>query len=243
MRTILFDFTGIYREQTALREQAEEYLDLATLTGTDCYCDPETEQTLKKLLAKLPPESLRVMDSGNYHYMSRLLAELAGQKISLAVLDHHTDMQPPALLPLLSCGSWLADTLRDLPLVQEVYLIGPPYEAISQIPEEYRAKVHWISQEELEDGSWHQKLAGFHPSHPLYLSIDKDILSPEECPTNWDQGTLKPDGLKTILRCLTAQNPPIAVDLCGEPEYRQATASQLTQSTKVTLDLIHFFSC
>lgn len=39
--------------------------------------------------------------------MSKLLLGLEKEDLFLAVFDHHTDMQPPALLPVLSCGSWI----------------------------------------------------------------------------------------------------------------------------------------
>ena len=54
MRKTILDFTGIYREQSALREEAEEYLDVSRLAGTDCYCDPETERSLKEMVEKMP---------------------------------------------------------------------------------------------------------------------------------------------------------------------------------------------
>lgn len=104
------------------------------------------------------------------------------------VLDHHTDMQPPALLPVLSCGSWLLDTLRENPRVRQVFLIGPPQEALDQIPVECQERLLTISQEELGDGSWREILGTFRTDWPVYVSVDKDVLAPEVCRTNWDQG-------------------------------------------------------
>ena len=241
MRRTILDFTGIYRNQETLRAEAQEYLDLSRMQGTDCYCDPETEKKLREMLRKVPEGGIHLMDSGNYHYMSKLfLGELA-RDVSLVVLDHHTDMQPPALLPILSCGSWLADKLRDVPGVRQTFLIGPPLEALEQIPMEYRGRVSWISMEELEDGSWKKKLSGFHADFPVYFSVDKDVFSPQVCSTNWDQGTMRLEEMTGILGWFRSQGETTGVDLCGEPDPVRAKEREIARSMDVNRILMSFW--
>lgn len=243
MRKTILDFTGIYREQTSLRAEAQEYLDVSFLAGTDCYCDPEAEQTLRELFKKLPAGGIHLMDSGNYHYMSKIFLEIFSGDVSLVVLDHHTDMQPPVLLPILSCGSWLADTLRSNPRVRQVFLIGPPQEALDQIPEEFRNKVFWISQEELDAGNWNEKLRKFHAGYPVYFSVDKDVLAPEVCRTNWDQGRMRMEELEKILQWFVCQRRVAGADICGEPELRSASAGDLAQSVEISRKVMKAMVC
>ncbi len=50
----------------------------------------------------------------------------------------------------------------------------------------------------------------------IYISIDKDALSPAHAATNWDQGSLDVAALKEIIAGLAASHKIIGVDICGE---------------------------
>lgn len=50
----------------------------------------------------------------------------------------------------------------------------------------------------------------------IYLSIDKDALSPAYAATNWDQGSLDVAALKEIITGLATSHKIIGVDICGE---------------------------
>jgi arginase family enzyme len=50
----------------------------------------------------------------------------------------------------------------------------------------------------------------------LYISIDKDALSPTYAATNWDQGSLTLDALKNFITTLTAGRKILGIDICGE---------------------------
>ena len=243
MRRTILDFTGIYRNQETLRAEAQEYLDLSRMQGTDCYCDPETERSLKEMVEKMPRGGIHLMDSGNYHYVSKIFLEVYADEVSLVVLDHHTDMQPPALLPILSCGSWLADALKANQGIRQVFLIGPPLEALEQIPTEYRDRIAWISQEDLAGGNWREKLENFHAAYPVYLSVDKDVLAPQVCRTNWDQGIMQLDEMEEVIRWFACRGQIVGADICGEPELRQASARDLSQSTAVSRRMMNCMVC
>jgi arginase family enzyme len=81
--------------------------------------------------------------------------------------------------------------------------------------------VWFVTQEELDDGSGAAKIKEVFASHagtfPVYLSVDKDILSKEELDTNWDQGNVRVDELLSLAKDCLAGRKVLAVDLCGEP--------------------------
>lgn len=52
-------------------------------------------------------------------------------------------------------------------------------------------------------------------SLPVFLSIDLDVLNPNEFKTNWDQGTMTFDELQETIRSIAAQRRIIAIDICG----------------------------
>ena len=74
------------------------------------------------------------MDSGNYHYMSRIGAGRVKEPFNLLVFDNHTDMQLPAFGGLCP-GGWIASALEEVEKLQEVWLIGPDEEAYGQVEE------------------------------------------------------------------------------------------------------------
>lgn len=54
---------------------------------------------------------------------------------------------------------------------------------------------------------------------PLYISIDKDVLSESEGKTNWDQGNVVLDQILQFIETYLQQTPGrqlIGVDVCGE---------------------------
>jgi hypothetical protein len=217
MKPFCFSLSGIYESEGYAWEQAGKIWDLRELRGTDGYLDPETEQFLeaelgrKKETKELP--RIRLLDSGNYHYMSKLLLGLEKEDLFLAVFDHHTDMQPPALLPVLSCGSWIRDAARAYQNIKGICVIGPPEASVRET--EAMEHVWFVTQEELDDGSGAAKIKEVFASHagtfPVYLSVDKDILSKEELDTNWDQGNVRVDELLSLAKDCLAGRKVLAV--------------------------------
>jgi arginase family enzyme len=134
--------------------------------------------------------SVHYIDNGNYHYLSKLFLEMMDETFDLLVLDNHSDMQTPAFGDILSCGSWVKNVLDSNANVDNVYLCGVDGEKIDL----------------------KQIIKG---TNPLYISIDKDVLSKHDYLTNWDQGSLRIDELETFLRDVTAHRNVCGVDVCG----------------------------
>lgn len=105
---------------------------------------------------------------------------------------------------MLSCGNWLRYAIS-LPSLCHIYFLGQAREVV------------------------HPKIINLAPdevtrlSTPLYISIDKDILSQEELPLSWEQGDWLKKGLFEALNRVNA--PLLGADICGEPLFRQDSFS------------------
>ena len=128
-RVLICEFSGSYREQGFLQwlqEQGSEAerLDFTQLEGCCCYCDEEAEKAIGAALPLRLP-AFRWLDSGDYHYMSHLLALREKEPFHLVLMDHHPDNQEPAFGGVLSCGSWVRAMREANPLLRDVLSIGP----------------------------------------------------------------------------------------------------------------------
>ena len=56
----------------------------------------------------------------------------------------------------------------------------------------------------------------FQNDMPLYISIDKDALAPAYASTNWDQGSLSTEMLKSFIASFAASHKILGIDICGE---------------------------
>lgn len=177
------------------------------------------------------------LGSGDYHHVSSLLiARLAQQgPLQVVVLDNHPDnMRFPFGI---HCGSWVRHVAR-LPFVSHVHVVGITSSDVSKILQQYlwplwRGKLtywcigvnapfaKWLgfaaavrvfaSPNALLDAfsSWIEKAP-----LPVYLSIDKDVLSQEIVHTNWDQGCFQENHL--IRAILLLKNHILGSDVTGD---------------------------
>lgn len=237
---VIMDFTGIYGEQPFARDGNFNWLDCRGIQGTDCYCDEEGGAALGKLIAAFSPYGLHFLDSGNYHYLTKLWTDRIREPFSLVLFDHHTDMQPPMFEGLLSCGGWVKKMLDTNPFLQKVLIAGVPESEAVKVRSE---RVLTISEEWMAFG-----LRAFEPVQalfcsgqsvgvqslseygtcdsedrqssdiPIYISVDKDVLSKDFASTNWDQGSLTLELLSGAIAMLLDCFNVIGMDVCGEPD-------------------------
>ena len=106
---VIMNFTGVYAHEVFARNNQFIWLDCRHLSGTRGYCDKEGIRKLKRVIAGYPAEGIHFIDSGNYHYLTKLWTDKLRVPFSLIVFDHHPDMQPPLFKGMLSCGSWVTD--------------------------------------------------------------------------------------------------------------------------------------
>ncbi|MDO4274392.1 MAG: arginase family protein [Eubacteriales bacterium] len=247
IKIVVMDFSGIYR-----REQFGRYevfwVEAKEIPGTNCYCDQEAMELLRSKIAEFPAKGIHFLDSGNYHYMSRLWLEKIREPFRLLVLDNHTDMQLPAFGGLLSCGGWIAAALDELENLQEVILAGPDREAFSRTEAEYQGKVRFLSREELkEQGAEGVRafISALPVDLPLYISVDKDVLCPGEADTAWSQGDMTLSELldfldKVAQRFASGGGRILGVDICGESSVDGNTESRVNE--KANRELLDFFA-
>ena len=237
------DFTGVYAEQPfmqGLRELAGQesarrnaeirYIDCTDIPGTDCYCDDEAVESIRKGIAEAgitDAHGIHFFDNGNYHYMSKIWTDMVQEPFTLVVFDHHPDMQEPRFGNILSCGGWVKKVLEENKFVDNVVIIGaadhlveeiPPHDKVTFIPES-----EIISLSSLVSPKGITSTTGQSPecrisrlSSNLYISIDKDALSPAYAATNWDQGSLSLEHMKAIINAIAKDRRIIGMDICGE---------------------------
>ena len=235
MQITIHDFSGVYSEQQfmqSLRESSEAlWLDGSGIAGTDCYCDDDAVAAIRGQIADAgitDARAIHFIDGGNYHYMSKIWTDMVQEPFTLVVFDHHPDMQAPRFGGILSCGSWVLEVLNTNKFVEKVILVGVADHLVDEIRQEIASdasndapsildKVTFIKESEL--GKEIPGQAGEDKpllSSKLYLSIDKDALAPAFAATNWDQGSLSTESLKSIIAGLAANHKIIGVDICGE---------------------------
>ncbi len=235
IQIVLMNFSGIYREEEFWKDRQVSWIELQDTCGTNCYCDDEAIAEISKRTENYSAAGIHFIDSGNYHYMTRLWLAKIEDQFCLLVYDNHTDMQPPAFGGILSCGGWIAASMDELKNLKHVILVGPDEAAYEQAEGRLKERVTFLSRERLQEltetevnkflrdtvssaCNWKNREA-----LPLYISIDKDVLCPEDAQTAWSQGdmhlTTLLAGVQTVLECAKETGGVIAgVDICGEAD-------------------------
>lgn len=213
---IIMNFTHIYEQEIFLKNSDFIWLDCTEIYGTSCYCDEGAKKKLIRKIAPYGPEGIHFIDSGNYHYMSKLWTDKIRQPFSLVVFDHHPDMQPALFDNLMSCGCWVKEVLDSNPYVQKVCIVGASEELAEEIDESYLNRLIFYSDQSFSHEETWEKFVHEHIYEPVYISVDKDVLNPESAVTNWDQGTFSLDELDELLSIILRKQHVIGVDICGE---------------------------
>ena len=262
MKITVQDFTGIYEYQPFMQELRKKaaktndfhWLDCTKIVGTDCYCDDEAVKEINELIDSAKRDSsksagvipeIHFFDNGNYHYMSKLWTDRVQEPFTLIVFDHHPDMQPPRFGGILSCGGWVKEVLDSNKFIQNAIIIGVKDELVETVREEIAShpastrndKVSFIRESELEFLTSYLKGTQCRPHTPnLYISIDKDALSPAYAATNWDQGSLTLEALKECITILAAGHKILGIDICGERAHDFEGNEHLTVQEADTLN-------
>ena len=239
--TVIMNFSGIYKNQNFYKNYAEEeisWTELSDLSGCNCYCDAEASDRIRKEIQAFTGKGLHFIDSGNYHYMTRLWLEKLQVPFRLLVFDNHTDMQPPAFGGLLSCGGWIAASLEELPLLQEVILVGPDEEAYTQVEPDLQQKVLFLSREKLSTMTAEEKEGFFNnlsEDLPLYVSVDKDVLCKGDASTTWSQGDMHLSELMSFLELVLERQNILGMDVCGECDMDSCSEDFLNDHANVAI--------
>lgn len=176
------------------------------------------EDDLARRLGPVEEPAVTFVGSGDFHHVTLALLRRLSQPFNLLMLDNHPDWM--AGVPFLHCGTWLEHALRTT-AVRRVVLLGgmtdfdngfrllaPRRELLAGrvvvVPpaRSYRGGF-WehVPQQPLLDGHGRLQperlrqalapLAADLGRYPLYITFDKDVLTPAEAVVNWDSGQLQ----------------------------------------------------
>lgn len=203
------DFTGAYLRENLIHCCEADISDLTDIRGTNGYCSDEAAEEIRSRLKDLDPCGTHYLDDGNHHYMTLFWIEKIKEPFDLYVFDHHTDMQPPSLLPVLSCGGWVLTALEQLDNLRHVYLIGPPAESRKDLLQ-FQEHITFINEQDANGEVLH--ISG---SRPGYISVDLDVLSEKDFKSIWDQGSMSKEKLAEWLCRLMENGNIVGMDICG----------------------------
>ncbi len=207
---LILNFTDSYKKDANLLKQENTIIDFTNLCGTGGYCTDESANVIREALKKYPYEGVHYLDDGNHHYLSKFFIERINEPFNLIVFDHHTDMQPSTLLPLLSCGNWILESIDSIENLKNVCLYGPTALSVKDLS--------------LKDGRLHvlnEHEANEKPSYlppeclPVYISVDADILDISEFKSVWDQGSMTRAQLEKWISYICKNRRVIGIDYCG----------------------------
>lgn len=220
---LILDFTHVYCDEYIKDIDRFRYMDCSDIEETDMYCSKEA---YKRIWEKIKPygiQGIHYIDSGNYHYITKIITDHIDEPFGLVMYDHHTDMQIPMVPEMMSCGDWAGQALSQNKNLRQLVMVGPPEKDIDQTLESYNGsqsgRLLIFSAEDLHGGLLENKLKLIRTDLPLYISIDKDVLGTEDCETNWSQGDMSIDGLERLLGVfLGGQGEERNYDACRNDE-------------------------
>ena len=109
----LMNFSHVYENEKFYLSEEYNWVDCTNIIGTNGYCDESALAVLKEKVQAIKAEGIHFIDSGNFHYVSEFWLEKIKQDFVLVVFDHHSDMVKPMFSDILSCGSWMLNSLEN----------------------------------------------------------------------------------------------------------------------------------
>lgn len=220
---LILDFTHVYCDEYIKDIDRFRYMDCSDIEETDMYC---SKNAYEKIWGRIEPygiQGIHYIDSGNYHYISKIITDHITEPFGLVMYDHHTDMQIPMVPEMMSCGDWAGQALSQNKNLRQLVIVGQPESDIEQTLESYSGsqsgRLLTFSAEDLHGDLLENKLKLIRTDLPLYISIDKDVLGPEYTETNWSQGDMSIDGLERLLSVfLGGQGEEKNSDACRNDE-------------------------
>ena len=213
----IFNFTNVYIKESFYRDDKSSILnviDCSKISGTNCMCDDGAMSEIRSIIREheIGADEIHFIDNGNYHYMSAIMLEQVKEPFSLVVFDHHPDMQPPMFGDILSCGGWVLYALENNPNIRDVHIIGADRKLIDELPDDVRERAYFYDAYDVICRRDYFPETQF----PVYISVDKDVVTPDEITTNWDQGEMRVSELLATIDSFFDERKVIGVDICGE---------------------------
>ncbi len=243
------NFDHVYIPQTNLLALPHTWIECEDIEHTNGYCEQDSFRLIaERLHQRRHPGGITFVGNGNYHYVSCTLLQEVDRPFTLILLDNHTDMMTNVPQHFLSCGSWVVDALLHLPLLRHVILIGTRSDLAAQIDPHFSSYITVFTSQQLRETNINTFISSILSSihtDTVYISIDKDVLSPEEVETNWDQGVMTLAQLQAIVKALIHCSAKIyGVDICGElpvsplDVFHQDKQMSIRKNEKVNLEIL-----
>lgn len=189
---------------------------------------------------------LTLYGSGDFHHVSLALLRRLEGPFNLLMLDKHPDWMRG--LPFAHCGEWLHEALRLPGLKKVYHLGGELdfdnlYRWMAPWPELRSGRIVVLpAVRRFRGGAWerlpHEPLRR-HPDvpvdaarveellaphrddlarWPLYITLDKDVMTASDAVVNWDSGLLRLEEVETILRVVRnlAASQFAGMDIVGD---------------------------
>lgn len=207
--TYILNFDDIYFYQPNLVLRGK-IVDLRIFGEVKYMCSYNQLSILEERLKEIDYYDIKFFGKSDYHYLTFLFIKKIKIPFILVVFDSHEDAKP-TFEGYISCGSWLLEA-RKLKFLRDIVLIRNSQEF---------ERINMVSKR-----------------NPLYITIDKDIISKKYLNTTWDQGDMDPEELIGILEYLNRFNI-IGVDVCGEPGFN---LSEQRKSEQINLTIWEIFS-
>ena len=268
---LILDFTHVYCDEYIKDIDRFRYMDCSDIEETDMYC---SKNAYEKIWGRIEPygiQGIHYIDSGNYHYISKIITDHITEPFGLVMYDHHTDMQIPMVPEMMSCGDWAGQALSQNKNLRQLVIVGPPESDIEQTLESYSGsqsgRLLTFSAEDLHGDLLENQLKLIRTDLPLYISIDKDVLGTEYTETNWSQGDMSIDGLERLLSVFLGgqgeeknsdacrnderyagdirHSRILGIDICGEIQTDISVPEYLEaeeKNEKVNIELFRFIS-
>lgn len=189
------------------------------------------------------PGEVVMLGEGHFHHLTAARIHSAPGNLGLVVFDAHPDWSP-APAGYVHCGSWVLEALA-MPPVRAVALVGvgeleargllqpPVVRGVEPAAREGRLRVYPARRStvrelheamgwpealaSLEDGAQAlEDLVAFIGDGPVYLSIDKDVVRPEELPGSWGDGEVGQLAVLRMVQALARSLPLLGADITGE---------------------------
>lgn len=191
-------FDEYYSFQPRLKEMCI-CIDLKDLSSTKYMCSKKVLDSISEKIKKVE-NSLFFLGAGEYHHFTYMLLKKFDKTLSLIVIDKHVDYSD-TYQGFITCGSWLKDA-AGLNQIVEIFVLSEEKKNV------HNSKIKIFSPLEYKK---------IKPHLPVYISIDKDILTKSSINTTWDQGHCQPKTLIEIVLHFTSSFEIVGADICGEP--------------------------
>ena len=120
----ILDFTHVYCDEDIKDNPRFHWINCSDIEGCDLYCSDEAAAEIRKRIMPYGIKGIHFIDSGNFHYVTKITTDQIKRPFSLVVFDHHTDMQRPLVDGMMSCGDWAGLVLDQNPNLKQLIRTG-----------------------------------------------------------------------------------------------------------------------